>query len=68
MNAVTYVSQLPPQARELIRREIDDHLRINVGLAPYQAEYHELMDHALNSRLCDLAEVIDITDYLTHSI
>ena len=64
MNKATYINQLPLTTQSQIKEEIIEHLKINVGLAPYQEEYQEALDNAMNSRLIDLEEVIDISEYI----
>lgn len=53
MNKTTHISALPKEAQEEIKN-----ILIQTGAEP------EDMEAALNSRLCDLEEVINITDYI----
>jgi len=63
MNTTVFVSQLKEKTQEEIKSEIKNHLFVNVGLGSYQEEYHEAIENAMSSRLCDLEEVIDIEKY-----
>ena len=53
MNKTTHISALPKEAQEEIKN-----ILIQTGAEP------EDIEAALNSRLCDLEEVVNITDYI----
>jgi hypothetical protein len=58
-----YVCQLPTEISEDINKEVKKALYY-VGLR--DNELDDAIENAMNSRLCDLADTIDITKYLNN--
>lgn len=56
-----FINQLPTNTRESIKSEL---VKALSQLDLSHSEYYEALDDALNSRLCDLSDTIDINKYL----
>lgn len=57
-----YVAQLPAETQELIRKEIRKVLTAEAVLTSEQLE--ELVQHGMDSRICDLSDLIDIHKFI----
>lgn len=57
----TYICQLPQQTQDAIKNDVETHL-ISEGLNGQ--ELQDAVQNALNGRLADLEETIDISKYL----
>ncbi|MCH4826639.1 hypothetical protein [Planococcus halocryophilus] len=57
-----YISQLPTEMVTAIYKDVQDSL-YEIGLR--DTELSDSVESAMNSRLCDLEDTIDITKYLT---
>ncbi|MED1303105.1 hypothetical protein ACW4EZ_25275 [Bacillus toyonensis] len=56
-----YISQLSKETQELILNDLKNELA-KLGLN--KEEFLEVIDNAMNSRLCDLEDTINVNKYL----
>ena len=61
-NKNIYVNQLTEEAQENILNEVSLHLHQNEGLK--KEEQEEALENVQSSKLYDLAEIIDVSEYL----
>ena len=61
MKATTFIHQLPQQTQDAIRKDVETYLK-SEGFSGQ--ELQESLENAMNSRLADLEEGIDISKYL----
>jgi Holliday junction resolvasome RuvABC DNA-binding subunit len=61
MKTTTFISLLDSEIRNCIYNEV---LQALLGLGLSEEELEEAIESAMNSRLCDLEELIDIKKFL----
>lgn len=57
----TYIFLLDEETQKSIKKEVRENL-LKLGIN--DNEVANLLEHAMNSRLCDIEEIIDIKKYL----
>jgi len=61
MNRTLFVNQLPQEVQERIEEDLQTHLQLEFLLKG--EELQEVLEDGMNSRLCDLENILVLDDY-----